>query len=94
MTCLYGDLGMHSLSDGSQIRISLAADEEMVSWQARLVLACQMFLAVSETGQLVDTVGDPLGYPELTIRSEGRAYRSIARAFVLDVFANWCASAS
>ena len=34
---------MHSLSDGSLIRISLAADEEMVSWQARLVLARELF---------------------------------------------------
>ena len=33
---------MFSLSDGSQIRNSLAADEAMVSWQARLVLAREL----------------------------------------------------
>ena len=43
-----GDLDMHSLHDGSQIRISLAADEEIVSWQARLFLTREFLLAVNE----------------------------------------------
>ena len=66
MTCLHGhsfakdvvflrDVGMHSASDGSQIRISLAADAEMVSWQARLVLARELF-------SRSERVSDPRGH--------------------------------
>ena len=34
---LFGETGVHSLVDGSRVRFSLAADDEMVSWQERLV---------------------------------------------------------
>ena len=37
-----GDMGVYSLSDGSHICISLAADEKMV-WQAQFVLAREFF---------------------------------------------------
>ena len=37
------DMGVHPLGDGSRIRISLAADDEMVSWQERLVGAHGLF---------------------------------------------------
>ena len=40
---LFGDMDVHYLGDGSQIRISLAADDEMVSWQERLVHARILF---------------------------------------------------
>ena len=70
MACLYWhplrDLGPYCPSDVSQIRISLAADEEIVSWQERLVLPRGCFLAVNKSltleviRQLVDTVGNPL----------------------------------
>ena len=36
------NLGMHSLRDGSQIRISLAVDEEIISWQALLFFAREL----------------------------------------------------
>ena len=34
-----GDMGVHSLGGGSRVRISRAEDNEMVSWQERLVHA-------------------------------------------------------
>ena len=40
---LLAETGVHSLGDGTPIRISLAADDEMVSWQQRLVHACELF---------------------------------------------------
>ena len=36
-------LGVHSLGDGSRIRISQAADDEIVSWRERRVHACESF---------------------------------------------------
>ena len=45
----FGDIGVHSLGDGSRIRISLAANDEMVSWQERLVHARDLFFR-SERG--------------------------------------------
>ena len=64
---------MHSLCDGSQVRVSLAADEEMVSWQARLVLALDLFSPserVSHARGHRSAVGDSLQPiaedPELT----------------------------
>ena len=36
---LLGDMDVHSLGGGSRVRISLASDDEMVSWQERLVHA-------------------------------------------------------
>ena len=36
---LLGDMGVHYLGDGSGVRISLAADDEIVSWQERLAHA-------------------------------------------------------
>ena len=57
---------VHSLGDGSRIRIALVAEDEIVSWRAHLVPALNCFLAVNESlmlevaGQLVDTAGNPL----------------------------------
>ena len=59
-----GDVGVHSLGDGSRIRILQAADDEIVSWRERRFHA---FLAVNEilmlkiTGQsLLKTIHNPL----------------------------------
>ena len=38
-----GDMGVHSLGDGSRVRISLAADDPMVSWHEQLVYARGLF---------------------------------------------------
>ena len=38
-----GDMGVHSLGDGSRICMSLTADDEIVSWQGRLVHARALF---------------------------------------------------
>ena len=41
----FGDMGVQFLGGGSRIRISLAADDEMVSWQERLIHACDLFFS-------------------------------------------------
>ena len=42
---LLGDVGLHSLGDGSRVRSPSTAAEEMVSWQARLVHARELFFS-------------------------------------------------
>ena len=38
-----GDMGVHSLGNRSRIRISQAADDEIVSWRKPRVHACELF---------------------------------------------------
>ena len=57
-----GDVGLHSLGDGSRVCFPLTADEEMVS----LSTHANCFLAVNEvrllviTGQFFQTIHNPL----------------------------------
>ena len=53
---LFGNMGVHSLGDGSRVRISLATDDEVVSWQERFVHARGLF-SRSERGS--ETRGHP-----------------------------------
>ena len=73
----------------SQVRISLAADEEMVSWQARLVLARESFSRSERVSGARGHRSDgghswqpSIEYPELTIRQgdlDGQEDELVAR---------------
>ena len=54
-----GDEGVHSQADGSRVRISQVADEEIVSWRPSLAPTVMLMLVV--TGQsLLKTFYTPL----------------------------------
>ena len=73
-----GDMGVHSLRDESHIRISLTADEEMVSRLARLVLARELSrserfsCARGQRSAGGDSLQPIVEDPELTMRQGDR----------------------